>query len=400
MTDRRFPAFRLTADGQPFAPDRVLSLSVSDEAGFESDELVITLDDADPRIARPRQGAVLTLALGHDGEALAEFGADTVEEVERSGWPRRLTLTAKAADHARGMKEPKTRAWEGRTLGDVVRAIAGEHGLRAEIGDALASVRLPCIAQTEESDQHLLTRIGKRVGAVIAPKDQRLLVTARHSGKTVSGQSMPEVRVTADMLADMDGYRIGSRPRGRCGRFGSVRTRWRDRQAGLTRSVDVSTGLEGPRKTLRELCRAKAEARRAADAAVREIKAGEGDMRLLLVGARSPGPRRRSGSRASASIRLADGSRPAQATNGTPKPAARPPGSSRSSAPTRTMQRPADDQMGRKNSRKSDVPCGQFCCPPAAGQAERGRNRRFPTGRPARPRAARAASPANAERLR
>ncbi|MFT4012752.1 MAG: hypothetical protein QM682_04985 [Paracoccus sp. (in: a-proteobacteria)] len=83
------------------------------------------------------------------------------------------------------------------------------------------------------------------------------------------------------MLLDMDGYRIGARPRGR---FGSVRTRWRDRRAGLTRNVDVSTGLEGPRKTLREVCQDEAEAHRAADAAVREIRAGEGDMRLLLVG--------------------------------------------------------------------------------------------------------------------
>lgn len=281
MTDRRFPAFRLTADGAPFAPERVLSIAVSDEAGFESDELVITLDDADPQIVRPRQGALLTIALGFEGEALTEFGTYTVEEVERSGWPRRLVLTAKAADHAKGMKEPKTRAWDGKTLGDLVKSIAGEHGLKAEISSALAAVKLPYIAQTEESDQHLLTRIGKRVGAVIAPKDQRLLVTARHSGKTVSGQSMPEVRVTPDMLADMDGYRIGSRPRGR---FGEVRTRWRDRQAGVTRNVDVSTGLEGPRKTLREVYQDEAEARRAADAAAREIKAGEGDMRLLLVG--------------------------------------------------------------------------------------------------------------------
>ncbi|MDQ7775401.1 MAG: hypothetical protein Q4615_05535 [Paracoccus aminovorans] len=37
-------------------------------------------------------------------------------------------------------------------------------------------------------------------------------------------------------------------------------------------------------KDLREVYQDEAEARRAADAAVREIKAGEGDMRLLLVG--------------------------------------------------------------------------------------------------------------------
>ena len=361
MTDGRFPAFRLTADGAPFAPERVLSITISDEAGFESDELVIILDDADPQIARPRQGALLTIALGYDGAALTEFGTYTVEEVERSGWPRRLTLTAKAADHAKAMKEPKTRAWEDKTLGDLVKAIAGEHGLKAEISSALASVKLPYIAQTEESDQHLLTRIGKRVGTVIAPKDQRLLVTARHSGKTVSGQSMPEVKVTADMLVDMDGYRIGSRPRGR---FGSVRTRWRDRQAGLTRNVDVSTGLEGPRKTFERSIRTRPK-----PAALPTPRCGRSRPARVTCGfcwsdTRWRGPRPRSSSRASALIWMADGSRLVLTTNGTSKAAGPQPRSSRSSGRTMTMQRHPEDQIGRKNflpnllSRdfKTDVP--------------------------------------------
>ena len=35
------------------------------------------------------------------------------------------------------------------------------------------------------------SRVGKRVGAVTLPQDRRLLVTARHSGKTASGRPMP-----------------------------------------------------------------------------------------------------------------------------------------------------------------------------------------------------------------
>ncbi len=76
-------------------------------------------------------------------------------------------------------------------------------------------------------------------------------------------------------------YRIGSRPRGR---YGKVRARWRDRKADVTRNVDVETGLEGPRKTLREAYQDEAEARRAADAAAREVKGGEVEVTLQLVG--------------------------------------------------------------------------------------------------------------------
>ena len=281
MIDQLHPIFHLTADGSPFIADRVLSIEITDEAGLESDQLIVTLDDADPQIARPREGAVLAIAIGYRETGLVDFGSYTFEEIEREGWPRRLILTAKAANHAKTMKEPKTRAWEGRTVREIVETIAGEHGLTAQVADHLGNIAIPFLAQTEESDQNLLTRLGKRIGAIITTKDQRLLVTPRHSGKTAGGLSMPELVVTPDMLIADGGYRIGSRPRGR---FGTVRARWRDRQAGMTRNVDVETGLEGPRKTLREVYQDEAEARRAADAAVREIKAGEGEMTLLMVG--------------------------------------------------------------------------------------------------------------------
>lgn len=52
----------------------------------------------------------------------------------------------------------------------------------------------------------------------------------------------------------------------------------------MTRNVDISAGLEGQRKALRDIHQDKAKACRAADVALREIKAGESDMPLLLVG--------------------------------------------------------------------------------------------------------------------
>lgn len=73
----------------------------------------------------------------------------------------------------------------------------------------------------------------------------------------------------------------------------------------MTRNVDVSAGLEGQRKTLRDIHQDKTEARRAANVAVREIKAGEGDMPLLLVGY----PLDRASLKASVWTRTAGGSR-------------------------------------------------------------------------------------------
>ena len=74
MIDQLRPAFKLTADGAAFAGERVLSIEITDGTGFESDELVIVLDDADPQIERPREGAKLAVALGYVETGLIDFG--------------------------------------------------------------------------------------------------------------------------------------------------------------------------------------------------------------------------------------------------------------------------------------------------------------------------------------
>lgn len=150
------PMVLITADGKPFAMDRVLSVEITDEAGFESDELIITLDDADPQIARPREGALLGVAIGYKETGLVDFGSYVFEELSREGWPRIMTLSAKAADHAKSLKEPKTRTWENTTLAAIVAKIAAEHGLTPQVDSQMGAHAVPFLAQTEESDQNLL----------------------------------------------------------------------------------------------------------------------------------------------------------------------------------------------------------------------------------------------------
>ncbi|EOJ6492109.1 hypothetical protein ACKH8K_001130 [Escherichia coli] len=56
------------------------------------------LDDADGKIVLPRRGAVITLALGWKGQPLFPKGAFTVDEIEHTGAPDRLTIRARSAD--------------------------------------------------------------------------------------------------------------------------------------------------------------------------------------------------------------------------------------------------------------------------------------------------------------
>ncbi len=272
----------MKVDGKPFPSERILVIEVTDAAGFESDELLLVLDDVRSQIERPREGAEYELSLGfREWGPPLYVGTYIFEEIERSGYERTLTLVAKAADHAETLKEPKTRAWEGKTFGEIAGEIAKEHNLKLVIVDNLANHAIPYVAQTEESDQHLLTRMGRRIGAVIAPKDGHLLVTERSSGKTASGKQLPPIYVTPDRLISDSAYYVRIKPRSR---YSKVKAKWQDRAAGKTRQVALKAALKGPSMTLREVFQSEGDARKAAQAKVRELRAGEGELSLKMVG--------------------------------------------------------------------------------------------------------------------
>lgn len=275
------PAHLVLADGKPFSMTRILKIEITDAAGFESDELVITLDDSYPHIARPREGAKLTVFLGFLETGLVEMGTFIFEELERNGLERTLTLICKAADHASTLKEPKTRSWDGQTLGEVVKKIASEHGLKAAITETLATHQIKFIAQTEESDQNFLTRLGRRVGAVITPKDGHLLTTERRSGKTASGKDMPKIEVTLERLVSTGAYSVRLKPRSR---FSRVIANYQDRASGTTKRFSLKGAEKGPSITLREVYQDEQDAKKAAVARVSDLRAGEGELTLELIG--------------------------------------------------------------------------------------------------------------------
>lgn len=291
MTEHLHPIFSLKADGAAVDTGRVLSIEITDEAGLESDVVTIVLDDADPQIARPREGAKIEVALGYQSTGLVPFGTYVFEEIEREGWPRRLTLICKAADHGGGLKQVKSRSWTDATLGRVIEDVARDNSLTASVAPALSALRVPYLAQTEESDQNLLTRLAARFGAVIAPKDGRLVATDRHSGKTAGGKEMPLVEITGGVIQ----YTTRVKPRSR---YGEIKGRWRDRSAGVTREVSVKAAQKGPSSTLKEVFQSEAECRRAVEGRAADVLSGEAEVAITIVGnprVRAEGPIRITG---------------------------------------------------------------------------------------------------------
>src|SRR5699024_3400677 len=61
--------------------ERLMTLSLTDNRGFEADRVTLTIDDADGQLQLPQRGARLNVMIGWRGEALVNKGVYIVDEV-------------------------------------------------------------------------------------------------------------------------------------------------------------------------------------------------------------------------------------------------------------------------------------------------------------------------------
>ena len=210
------PAFSVTIEGKDVTTvlnSRLMSLTLTDNREFEADQLDLELDDADGQIVMPRRGAVIQLALGWKGQPLFPKGRFTVDEIEHSGAPDRLTIRARSADFRETLNIRREKSWHQTTLGDVVNEIALRNKLNTALDQEMAGRVLEHIDQTNESDASFLMRLSRQFGAMASVKDSNLLFLRQGQGRTASGKLLPVItigRKAGDShhfsLADRDAY--------------------------------------------------------------------------------------------------------------------------------------------------------------------------------------------------
>ncbi|EBH3697224.1 MULTISPECIES: phage late control D family protein [Enterobacteriaceae] len=208
------PAFSITIEGKDVTAAldaRLMSLTLTDNRGFEADQLDLELDDADGQIVLPRRGAVIQLALGWKGQPLFPKGAFTVDEIEHSGAPDRLTIRARSADFRETLNTRREKSWHKTTVGDVVKEIAARHNLKMALGKDLTDKALDHMDQTNESDASFLMKLARQYGAIASVKDGNLLFIRQGQGKTASGKPLPVI--TIERKAG-DGHRFTLADRG------------------------------------------------------------------------------------------------------------------------------------------------------------------------------------------
>lgn len=284
------PLWRLTLASEDITQriqPRLMQLTLTDNRGMEADQLDLTLDDSDGRLDIPTRGASIHLSLGWSDTGLIDKGSYTVDEVEHSGTPDQLTIRARSADLREGITTKKERSWHKTTAGAIVRTIAAENELLPSVSPDLEAQPVAHLDQTSESDANLLTRLAEMFDAVSTVKAGRLLFYKIGRGMTVSGKELGRVSITRK---DGDRHRFSVADRDACT---AVTASYYDTKAGKKAEVTIrrEKGEDGEKldhsgentKTLRHTYANKANAMRAATAALDKAARGVSTFSLTLA---------------------------------------------------------------------------------------------------------------------
>lgn len=210
------PVYRLrqgTKDITNRFAGRLISLTLTDNRGFEADQLDIELDDADGMLALPDKGTMLSLGIGWADTGVVDKGQYKVDELEHSGPPDRLTIRARSVDLSGGMTTRKERSFRGQTIGAIVGGIAAKNALASVVAPTLLGIVIDHIDQTGESDANFLTRLAKEHDAIATVKAGKLLFIKTGDAKSATGIKLPTVELTrasgdshSFLIADRENY--------------------------------------------------------------------------------------------------------------------------------------------------------------------------------------------------
>lgn len=168
----------------------LVSLSVKDSSGLDSDSLNFVLEDYSGSLKWPTKGVILKQWLSHENKLIYK-GNFIVDELDYDASPNQIKIHCRAADIARMGGKKKTKYWGSLKLGAIIETIAVEYGLIPAISEVLNNIIIPNTFQIEESDLNFLSKISLLHGAIAQVKNGRLLLVLKGAKKTASGAILP-----------------------------------------------------------------------------------------------------------------------------------------------------------------------------------------------------------------
>lgn len=275
MVARFHPALKLEAGSVDITGKlsaNALSFVYNDHEKDDADSVSFTLFNA-PAFAVPCRGDPVAAWIGWKETGLRFLGRFIVDEISvklaGGGAPASMSVTAKSADFSTGAgKVKRSRQWEGVSLADIAARIAAEEGCASKtVGVSLV---YRSVAQSNESNLHLLRRLCAEAGLRFSVKDRTFVISA------------PEADLRGAVTLSATEVSSGSFTFADRGRYGSVTARWWD--AELAREQAVTAGDGTPVYTIRKTFQSTAEARTAARNKLTELQRGQIEGTVTLMG--------------------------------------------------------------------------------------------------------------------
>ncbi|BCM11215.1 phage late control D family protein [Ralstonia nicotianae] len=283
--------------------DRLIGLTLTDNPGFEADQLDIELDDSDGRLELPEKGVRLALSIGWADTGVVDKGTFKVDELEHTGPPDRLTIRARSVELDGGLTTRRDNSYAGKTVGAIVQAIATRNKLTSMVSKKLATKVIEHVDQTGESDANFLTRLARDFDAIATVKNGTLLFIPAGEPTSGSGIALPKVTITRDagdthtfLVADRENYngvkayyqdtRAGTRGEVVVDASNATVTKEkRDGKVKKRRKATTVAAQPNPDnvKVLRHTYASKANAERGARAAWRRIQRGVATFSITLA---------------------------------------------------------------------------------------------------------------------
>ena len=277
------PLLKVTVDGKEVAGGFygcLIDLKIRDEAGQKSDSLTVTLNDAGNVIELPREKALIEVSGGFKETGLTLMGSYELQTISIQGGadePEIIVLQASAADLKRKLKGKGREAFDGKTVGEIVDAIAQRNGMQARVSEQLRNIKVPYRARVDASEIDFLTTLADQHGAVVKPMGDKLVMAPRGEAKAASGKNLPPIQIEK---SDCSRWRI--EPKGRP-QYGKVRGAYIDQDTGKRQMTSANTGMEGPEFTIRDPFPTREQAEKGALAEARRLTRNTGDGHFELA---------------------------------------------------------------------------------------------------------------------
>lgn len=173
------PRFLLTfsqKDVTTFITPYLLNVTYTDKIKGESDELEITLSDAEGRWRDkwyPEKGDLVSLQLGYANERRLDAGQFQIDEVEFGGPPDTVTIRGLASGIKEDTRTKRSVGYESQTLKQIAQAVAARNGYT--LVGTVADLHFDRQTQHQQADLGFLKRLAETYGYTFSIKGKTLV---------------------------------------------------------------------------------------------------------------------------------------------------------------------------------------------------------------------------------